>query len=248
MSERISEGEIRRLFRDYRAEGRRKDRNRLVEAHLGFAHYLAHRYSDRGIETEDLEQTALLALVKAVDRYDPDVGVAFTSFAGRTIEGELKRHFRDSAWGVRVPRSTKELHLRVRRATDELTHKLGRSPSIRDIADHLDVASDEIVEALGASAAFTSSSIDAYPDGDETQERSGWLADDDDDLTGADDKVLAEELMEMLPDREREIVRLRFYEDLTQSEIADRVGISQMHVSRLLRRSFQTMRETQGTR
>lgn len=246
MNERPDAAEVERLFRTFAETGRRRDRNRLVEAHVGFAHHIARRYQNRGIATEDLHQIALLALVKAVDRFDPDHGAAFTSFAGRTIEGEIKRHFRDAAWSVRVPRSTKELHLAVRAANDELGQEFGRSPSVREVARHLDVSVDEVVEAMGASQAFTPGSLDQPGEDGTSVDRSPRLAVHDADLGGVDDRVMVDRLIDQLPQREQGIVRLRFYDELTQSQIAERLGISQMHVSRLLRRSFELMRDAQG--
>lgn len=248
MTGRPSDAEIDQLFRRYRERRRRRDRNALVEAHIGFARHLAKRYANRGVANDDLHQTALLALVKAVDRFDPDHGAAFTSFAGRTIEGEIKRHFRDATWAVRVPRSTKELHLLVRRASDELSATLGRSPTVPEVARHLDVDTDAVVEALGASAAFSSTSLDAPGAADDTPDpdRSARLASDDDDLESAPDRLLIAELLAQLPERERKIVELRFFEHKTQTEIAELVGVSQMHVSRLLRRSLTLMRQRAG--
>lgn len=243
MTDGPSPEEISAKFRDYRRTRRRRTRNELVELHIGFAHNIARRFARRGVAEEDLQQIALLGLVKSVDRFDPDVGAAFTSFAGRTIEGEIKRHFRDSAWSVHVPRTTKELHLRVRAATDSLGHDLGRAPSVAEVADHLEVSQDEVVEALSASAAFSPVSLDAAESDDETVPgAAGWLSETDRRLGAADDRLLVQRLVEGLPQREQEIVRLRFFEELTQSEIAERLGISQMHVSRLLRRSFEAMR------
>lgn len=232
------------LFRELSQTKRRRVRNQLVDRHIGFARHIAKRYRNRGIADDDLNQIALLALVKAVDRYDPDFGAAFTAFAGRTIEGEIKRHFRDAAWSVRVPRSTKELHLLVRQATDELHHELGRSPTVKDVAAHLDVPTDAVVEALGAAAAYTSGSLDApaAADGMAAPDRSRHLAADDQRLEEAPDRVLVEQLIATLPPREQDIIRLRFFGELSQTEIAERVGVSQMHVSRLLRRSFALMR------
>lgn len=242
MSETHSDGDLDALFRRYAETGRRRDRNALVEAHTGFAYHIANRFRSRGLADEDIRQVALLGLVKAVDRFDPSHGAAFTSFAGRTIEGEIKRHFRDTAWSVRVPRSAKELHLAVRRAGDELTNTHGRPPSVREIAAHLDIDTDDVVMALSASAAFSAASLER-PAGDEpASDRDATLSMPDAALDTADDRVLVERLIGALPAREQEIVRLRFYEDLTQSEIAERTGMSQMHVSRLLRRSFEEMR------
>lgn len=230
------------LFREYAETRKRRTRNKLVEAHIGFANHVARRYTNRGVADEDLRQVALLALVKAVDRFDPEYGAAFTSFAGRTIEGEIKRHFRDATWAVRVPRSAKERHLLVRRATDELHHTNGRSPTPREIASHLDLTLDEVVEALGTAAAFSATSLDQSP-GTMAVDHSDRLRTDDAALEGSPDRMLVEQLLASLPEREQQIVRLRFFDEMSQAEIADVVGVSQMHVSRLLRRSLTLMRE-----
>src|SRR5215216_706836 len=149
------------LFRELRRTGSRRIRNELVERHMGLAAHVARRFGRRGPSDDDLRQVAFLALVKAVDRFEPDRQVAFSTFAGRTIEGEIKRHFRDHTWTVRVPRSAKEIHLRTRRATDELTHQLGRSPNVEELAEHLGVATDEVIEGIAAGSAYTTSSLDA---------------------------------------------------------------------------------------
>jgi RNA polymerase sigma-B factor len=248
VSERLTDAEARELFVQYRQTRRRRIRNRIVEAHIGFAHHIARRYANRGTNEDDLRQIALLALVKAVDRFDPTHGAAFTSFAGRTIEGEIKRHFRDATWAARVPRSTKELHLQVRRANDELHQELGRSPTVDEVARHLDVDRDAIIEALGASAAYTATTLEtSAPGEDDSRDRSARLAERDTELEGSVDRLLVEELLKKLPEREREIVRLRFFDELSQADIADQVGVSQMHVSRLLRRSMAAMRREAGT-
>jgi RNA polymerase sigma-B factor len=228
------------LFREFRATRARRLRNELVERHMGLAAHVARRFGRRGPSDDDLRQVAFLALVKAVDRYEPDRNVAFSTFAGRTIEGEIKRHFRDHTWTVRVPRSAKETHLRLRKATDELTQQLGRSPSVAQLAEHLGITTDEVVEGIAAGSAYTTASLDAPlgADSDGTRQVGG----EDEGFSHVSDSSLVEGLLETLPPREREIVRLRFYEELSQSEIAERIGISQMHVSRLLRRSFEQMR------
>jgi RNA polymerase sigma-B factor len=236
---------IDELFRSYARSRDRQTRNELVEQHIGLASHLARRYASRGVPLDDLRQIALLGLVKAVERFDPDRGVAFSTFAGRTIEGEIKRHFRDATWGMRVPRSTKELHLAVRRATDELGQQLGRSPTVRDVAEHLEISTDEVVEALAAGSAYTPASLYA-PRPDEPEQnvdRNGAVGSVDPAFANSEHRVVIEDLIASLPDREQAIVRLRFYENLTQTEIAERVGISQMHVSRLLRKSLLVMRE-----
>jgi RNA polymerase sigma-B factor len=228
------------LFREFRATRSRRLRNELVERHMGLAAHVARRFGRRGPSDDDLRQVAFLALVKAVDRFEPDRHVAFSTFAGRTIEGEIKRHFRDHTWTVRVPRSAKETHLRLRRATDELTQQLGRSPSVSQLAEHLGVSTDEVVEGIAAGSAYTTASLDAPvgSEGDGTRQIGG----EDEGFSHVSDATVVEELLAALPEREQQIVRLRFYEELSQSEIAERVGISQMHVSRLLRRSFEQMR------
>ena len=232
--------DVDELFRRFARTRDRRVRNELVERHLSLADGAAARYRGRGPGDDDLRQVAFLALVKAVDRFDADRGVAFATFAGRTIDGELKRHFRDATWTVRVPRSLKDLHVSVRRASEELEQDLGRSPTVRELADRLDVSTDDVVSALGAVAARRPASLDAPVDDRPVDHvaaigRSGGVA-------AVDDRDEVEHLLSLLEPREQEIVRLRFYDGLTQDQIADRVGLSQMHVSRLLRRSFETMR------
>ena len=248
VTERPSDDEVAALFERYKTSGRRRDRNALVEAHIGLGHHIAKRYANRGVADDDLHQVALMALVKAVDRFDPDMGAAFTTFAGRTIEGEIKRHFRDATWAVRVPRSTKNMHLQVRRANDDLSAELGRSPTVREVARHLDADADDVVQALAASAAFSSASLDQQRNDDETPDpsRSARLAETDEELEAAPERVMVERLMDGLPERERRIIELRFFDEKTQSEIAEIMGVSQMHVSRLLRRSFTMMRQNAG--
>lgn len=197
---------------------------------------LARRHRGKGIADGDLEQVALLGMLRALDRYDPQVG-PFEPFASRTISGELKRHFRDRAWSVRVPRTLQERVLQVTRTRQELSQRLGRWPVPAEIAAELDLDLDDVVEAMGASMAYSSVSIEA-PDDD-----SGWtlaetLGSEDSDLVISDRLSSLAPALATLPERERRILYLRFFEDLTQSEIAEIVGISQMHVSRLLSRAL----------
>ncbi len=241
-TDRLSDSEISQLFEQYRQSGDRTCRNQLVEAHIGFGVHVARKYANRGVPTDDLRQVAMVALVKAVERFDPDRGVSFSTFAGRTIEGEIKRYFRDSTWAVRVPRPAKELHLRIRSAGEDLSHELGRSPTVRELASYLSVSTDDVVVALGASAAYSADRIEPPSDDDPAADSRGYLAEQEGGFTLTEDRMLIEHLVARLPDREQEIVRLRFFEELTQAEIAERVGISQMHVSRLLRRAFEHMR------
>lgn len=234
------------LFREFAATKSRTLRNQLVERHMGFAAHIAGRFRRSEARDDDLRQVAMLGLVKAVDRFDPDYGSTFSAFAGRTIEGELKRHFRDRSWVVRVPRGAKELHLLVRRAADELSQQLGRSPDVDELAAHLDVGRDDVLRGLAASAAYHVGSIDASTPDDASgsaMDRQSVLATNDAGFVGTEDREVVAGLLAQLPERERKIVELRFYGRLSQSEIAEQVGISQMHVSRLLRRSFEQMRE-----
>lgn len=241
---RPDDAAVAELFGRYTRVRSRAVRNEIVEMHMGLAKHISRRFS-RGNDGEDLEQVALLALVRAVDRFDPERGFAFSTFAGRTIEGELKRYFRDRTWKVRVPRSLKDLRVSVRSASDELTNRLGRAPSVAEIAEFLDVETDSVVAALGADSARNTESIDAPAPG--ASEDDGPRSRSELATAGGfeviDDRSQVEDLMRVLPEREREIVRLRFEGRLSQQAIAERMGLSQMHVSRLLRRSLETMRE-----
>ena len=213
---------------------------------MGLAAHIAKRFSRPGVSDDDLRQVAMLGLVKAVDRFDPAYGVPFAAFAGSTIEGEVKRHFRDHSWVVRVPRSAKDLHLLVRRATDELVQAGGRSPSVDEIAAHLQIEREDVLRGLAASSAYHVGTIQpAGTDGDaETPiDRVDALATEEAGYDHALDVDLVARLLNQLPEREQEIVRLRFYEQQSQEQIAEAIGVSQMQVSRLLRASFEKLRE-----
>ncbi len=234
------------LFRDYAETKSRKLRNQLVERHMGLAAHISNRFRRQGGSDDDLRQVAMVGLVKAVDRFDPDYGAAFSAFAGRTIEGELKRHFRDRSWSVRVPCGAKELHLLVRNASEELSQRNGRAPTVDEIAAHLQVERDDVLRGLSATAAYNVGTLDGGAPDDDTDamgDRQRALATVEDGYGQVDDRELVVQLIARLPEREQEIVRLRFYERRSQTEIADAIGISQMHVSRLLRKSFEQMRE-----
>ena len=235
------------LFSDLRATGSRRVRNELVERHMGLATHISQRYSNAG-SAEDVRQVAMVGLVKAVDRFDPAHGAAFSSFAGRTIEGEIKRYFRDKTWTVRVPRGAKELHLLVRQATDHLGQQLGRSPSVDEVATHLDLDRGDVLRGLAATEAARVGSLDtrAGDDDDGPTDRSAAIATHDVGFDATLDEHVVDELLARLPEREREIVRRRFYDRQSQSDIAEAMDMSQMHVSRLLRRSFEQMRAWLG--
>ena len=230
-------------FRELRRSGSRSVRNELVEEHAGFADYLARRFANRGEPIDDLRQVALIGLVKAVERFDPDRGVNFTSFAAPTITGEIKRHFRDRTWSIRVPRGLQELTLEIERCRGELGQDLGRSPTVAEIAEHAGVSEESVIEGLEAASVYRSGSLDASVPGDDRRPIAERLAASTDDVSEADDRALVRDLLDELPIRERRIVYFRYFEGLTQSEIAERVGISQMHVSRLLTRSLDELRK-----
>jgi RNA polymerase sigma-B factor len=244
-SHRGEREELRTKFAAFAESGDRDLRDELVAAHIGLAQYLARRFANRGETLDDLTQVASIGLVKAVDRFDPARGVEFSTYATHTIVGELKRHFRDRGWAVRAPRRMQELYLRLSDVVGTLSQELGRSPTIGDLAAEVQVSEEEVLEALEAGQAYRFASLDAGSpggadsDGDSLMAR---LGDDDTELDTAETRAVLAPLLATLSSRERLIVRLRFFEGLTQSEIATRLGISQMHVSRLLARSVAQLR------
>jgi RNA polymerase sigma-B factor len=233
------------LFRRYRDDRDPVARERLVVRFLPLARHLARRYTGQA-ERDDLEQVASLALVKAIDRFDPDRGLAFTSFAVPTILGELKRYFRDLGWSVRVPRSLKDLRLRLDSDRRALSAELGRSPTAGELADRAGATVELVVEALATDSARHADSLDRplSPEGDTALELLG--GDHDPGYSQAEDAMLVTSLLETLPAREQVILRLRFEHELTQAEIGERLGISQMHVSRLIRKSIAQLHASAG--
>jgi RNA polymerase sigma-B factor len=220
------------------AELRRTDdqalRNELVEEYLWLARHCARRFAGRGEAPDDLNQVAMMALVKAVDRFDPSFKVRFATFAVPTMIGELRRHFRDRTWSLRVSRRLKDLHLELKAASEQLAHDLGRAPTVDELADALDTTPEEVLEALEAGAAYRPTSLNAGPIGGDAEEEIIPGADDPEMAeTGA--RVVVQEALKALPERERRVIYLRFYLGLTQSEIAEEIGVSQVHVSRILR-------------
>lgn len=233
--------ELKGTFARYAESHSPELREELLTAHLGLAEYLARRFDSRGEPLDDLVQVASLALLKAIDRFDPTRGVEFSTFATHTIVGELKRHFRDRGWSVRAPRRLQELYLRLGGLVGDLSQSLGRSPTIAELAREAGVSEEEVLEALEAGQAYRTGSLESGPDeeGDGVADR---LGETDSGYEQAEDRALLAPLVSHLPRREQEIIRLRFEEGLTQSEIARRLGLSQMHVSRLLARSLATLR------
>jgi RNA polymerase sigma-B factor len=238
------------LLAQYRAPRDPVLREKLAERFLPLARHLARRYVRGGEPLDDLVQVASLGLVNAIDRFDPSRDVAFTSFAVPTIVGELKRHFRDKGWFVRVPRDLQELALRVQRAGDEASHRLGRAPTPAELADELEISVEQVLEAREAIGAHHAVSLDRPADEDDDGASVGdAIGVEDAGYRRAEDAATVERMAdELLSDREREVLRLRFENDLTQSEIGARVGISQMQVSRVLRTALARLREVHAHR
>jgi RNA polymerase sigma-B factor len=233
-----------RLFRRYQHDGDLHARRRLIERYLPLARSLARRYDGRGESLDDLVQVASLALVKAIDRFEPERGLSFSSYAVPTMLGELRRYFRDSGWALHVPRAMQERVLAVNAAVERLSGELGRSPSPKLVADEVNLPVEEVLEAIAANAAFEPASLDAPLRSSEGESEilAGTLGEQDGRYELIEDRASIGPALKALPERERLILQLRFVEDLTQTEIAQHIGISQMHVSRLIRRSLERLR------
>jgi RNA polymerase sigma-B factor len=230
------------LLDAYKRNGDRAAREELIEELMPLVRALAFRYTGRGEALEDLVQVGSIGLINAVDRFDPDRGVALSTYAVPTIVGEIRRHFRDRAWAVHVPRSIKELNVQLARLLDSLTSELGRSPTIEELAAAAGVEEEDVIEALESSHAYSTRSLSAPLDDETAGVLSELLGEEDPGYALVDEGALVESGMAALDVRERRIVELRFFEGFTQSQIAAEVGISQMHVSRLLRRALELMR------
>jgi RNA polymerase sigma-B factor len=219
-------------------------RNTLVELNLALVKFAASRFRSRSEPMEDIIQVGTIGLIKAIDRFELSRGVEFPTFAMPTIIGEIKRFFRDTSWSVRVPRRLQELRLALAKAGDELAQQLDRAPTVGELAQHLGITNDEVVEGMAASNAYTASSLDAQPEEDDSE---GALADrigyEDHGLEGIEYVESLKPLIAELPSRDRQILSLRFVANMTQSEIGDELGISQMHVSRLLSRTLVRLRK-----
>jgi RNA polymerase sigma-B factor len=232
----------------YHAHGDLNAREELVERFLPLARDLALRYTYTDEPLDDLLQVASLGLIKAIDRFEPGRGTKFTSYAAPTILGELKRHFRDKGWSLHVPRDLQERTLAVSRATEELSKELRRSPKVREVAERLDCSVEQVLEAQEAAASYEAASLDAPAarDDDESSALVDLLGRDDTSYDLVEDRDAIASTWQALPDVEREVLVLRFMQDLTQREIGEQIGYSQMHVSRLLRRALKRL-ETAAT-
>ncbi|MFE4668924.1 RNA polymerase sigma factor SigF [Streptomyces sp. NPDC056716] len=218
-------------------------RNRLVRMHLPLVEHLARRFRNRGEPLDDLTQVATIGLIKSVDRFDPERGVEFSTYATPTVVGEIKRHFRDKGWAVRVPRRLQELRLALTTATAELSQLHGRSPTVHELAEKLAISEEEVLEGLESANAYSTLSLDVPDTDDESPAVADTLGAEDEALEGVEYRESLKPLLEDLPPREKRILLLRFFGNMTQSQIAQEVGISQMHVSRLLARTLAQLRE-----
>jgi len=238
------QAEDRELLRRYHERGDTSAREKLIARHLPLVRSLARRYAGRGEPLEDIEQVGAIGLIKAIDRFDIEREVSLATYATPNVVGEIKRHFRDKGWAIRVPRSLQELNAKMSGAIDDLTARQGRSPSVTEIAESLGTTNEEVLEALEVGSAYSALSLDAGPGGDEDgSEPMETIGNVDAEFDRSEDRATLGPALAHLPEREREILRMRFEEGLPQTQIAERVGLSQMHVSRLIRRSLAAMRE-----
>lgn len=226
------------------APERQRIRDELVELHLPLVEYLARRFRNRGEWLDDLTQVATIGLIKSIDRFDLDRGVEFSTYATPTIVGEIKRHFRDKGWAVRVPRRLQELKLSLTKAVGDLSQSKGRAPTVHELAEHLGMTEEEVLEGLESANAYSTVSLDAPDSGDEDAPAvADSLGIIDESLEGVEYRESLKPLLEQLPSREKRILLLRFFGNMTQSQIAAELGISQMHVSRLLARTLAQLRQ-----
>ncbi len=223
---------------------RQRIRDQLVELHLPLVEYLARRFRNRGEWLDDLIQVATIGLIKSIDRFDLERGVEFSTYATPTIVGEIKRHFRDKGWAVRVPRRLQELKLSLTKAISDLAQREGRAPTVSELAAHLQMSEEEVLEGLESANAYSTVSLDAPDSGDEDAPAvADSLGMVDESLEGVEYRESLKPLLEKLPAREKKILLLRFFGNMTQSQIAAELGISQMHVSRLLARTLAQLRD-----
>ena len=234
------------LLRRYHEDGDLQAREQLIEQYMSLVRSLARRYSYRGEQLEDLVQIGAIGLIKAIDRFDLERGVELTTYATPNIIGEIKRHFRDKGWSVRVPRGLQELNVQLSRLVEQLTVQLGRSPTIPELAKAAGVEEEQVLEALESGRAYTSLSLSVGSGGgdDDDLDPLESIGTEEHQYEVSEDRAVLAPGFKVLDDRERKILQLRFFEGLTQSQIAQQVGISQMHVSRLIRRSLEKIRET----
>jgi RNA polymerase sigma-B factor len=248
--QRIPREELRALHRRYRettdpAE-KERIREQLVNAYHDFVYFLARKFQNRGEPLDDIVQVGYLGLIKAIERFDPDLGYEFTTFATLTVAGEIKRHFRDKGTAIRFPRRLQELHQSVVRVNEQMKNELGREPTVAELAERLGVTPDDVTEAMEIGPAYIPLSLDqpvASSDGQDSRSVSERIGSADPELDRVEMRDVLDRAMEHLTPRERAIMAMRFYEQMSQSEIARRLGISQMHVSRLQRAALEQLRK-----
>ncbi len=240
---------LRRLHRRYAETDdpgeRERIREELVRGYESLVHFLARRFQNRGEPLEDIVQVGFLGLIKAIERFDPELGNEFTTFATPTILGEIRRYFRDKGWAIRFPRRLQELHQQVLRTNEELKNELSRQPTVAEVAERLNVQPDDVLEAMEMSTALTPLSIDATVGGgdDGGRQLSESVGGEDPNLDRVEMREVLERAMQHLNERERRIMMMRFFDEMSQSEVAKRLGISQMHVSRLQRAALEQLRQ-----
>ncbi len=249
--EKVLFGQLRTLPQDDSA--RMAARDELVTMHLPLVEHLARRFRERGELHDDLVQVGTIGMIKAVDRFDTERGVEFSTFATPTIVGEIKRHFRDHGWAIRVPRRLQELRIQISRATAELSQRTGRSPTVREIAQYLEVDEEDVLEGIESAQAYSTLSLDNAGSGGggrggDGEQGEGFsiadsLGDYDEALEEVDNRESLKPLLAALSERERQIIMLRFFKNMTQTEIAKEIGISQMHVSRTLEKALSQLRD-----
>jgi RNA polymerase sigma-B factor len=248
--QRIPREELRALHRRYRettdpAE-KERIREQLVNAYHDFVYFLARKFQNRGEPLDDIVQVGYLGLIKAIERFDPDLGFEFTTFATLTVAGEIKRHFRDKGTAIRFPRRLQELHQSVVRVNEQMKNELGREPTVAELAERLGVTPDDVTEAMEIGPAYVPLSLDqpvASGDGQDSRAIAEQIGSADPELDRVEMRDVLDRAMEHLTPRERAIMAMRFYEQMSQSEIARRLGISQMHVSRLQRAALEQLRK-----
>jgi RNA polymerase sigma-B factor len=247
---RISREELRALHRRYRDSKDPAERDRLraqlVDAYHDFVYFLARKFQNRGEPLDDIVQVGYLGLIKAIERFDPDLGFEFTTFATLTVAGEIKRHFRDKGTAIRFPRRLQELHQSVVRINEQMKNELGREPTVQELAERLSVTPEDVTEAMEMGPAYVPLSLDqpiGSADGQESRVVAEQIGSEDPELDRVEMRDLLNRAMVHLTPRERSIMAMRFYDQLSQSEIARRLGISQMHVSRLQRAALEQLRK-----
>lgn len=239
----VDRAHARELFQRFSATRDASLREELVGIHLPLVEYLARRFRNRGEPLEDLIQVGIIGLLKAIDRFDLDRAVEFSTYATPTIVGELKRHFRDKGWAVRVPRRLQELNLSLTKTVAALSQEIGRSPTLGEIAERMHLSEEEVLEGLDTSNAYAVVSLDAPTGGEDTPSVSEHIGVEDETLETLEYRAALGPIIAELPERERRILYLRFFRGMTQSQIAERLAISQMHVSRLLNRTLVMLRD-----